>query len=97
MQRLDGFLIERTVFPDGGVGAAAGLHAADAFRGQRGGAGQDALVLEGVDVVGDDGEVVTVAQLAAQHFKQRGLAAADRAADADFEGSHSNIPFCFQL
>ena len=37
------------------------------------------------DVVGDDGDLVIVAQQAAEREQQRGLAAADRSADADGE------------
>ena len=50
---------------------------------QRAGAGQELGVLAGVDVVGDGGDVVAVAQALAERVHQRRLAGADRAADAD--------------
>jgi hypothetical protein len=46
---------------------------------------QELGVLVGVDVVGDDGQLQLVAQGPAQGGHERGLAAADRAADADPE------------
>ena len=63
--------------------AAAGFHAGDAVGGQRARAHQIFGVPLGVDVVGDGGDVVAVAQFLAQQVHQRGLAGADRAADAD--------------
>ena len=63
--------------------AAAGLDADDALGRERAGARQELGVLLGVDVVGDDGDVVVVAHRLAQALDQRGLARADRAADAD--------------
>ena len=48
-------------------------------------AGQELGVLPREDVVGDDGELVIVAKQPAEREQQRGLAAADRAADADGE------------
>ena len=47
---------------------------------------QELRVLLGVDVVGHDRDVVAVAQRAAQRERERGLAGADRAADADAQG-----------
>ena len=67
--------------------AAAGLHAGDAFRRQRAGARKIFGIPFGVDVVGDGGDLVFVAQLLAQRIHQRGLAGADRAADADAQGA----------
>ena len=46
---------------------------------------QELGVLAGEDVVGDDAEPHAVAQRAAEREDERGLAAADRAADADGE------------
>ena len=63
--------------------AAAGLDPDDALRRQRLGARQELRVLLGVDVVGDDGDLVAVAHMLAQAVDERGLARADRAADAD--------------
>ena len=57
--------------------------AEDAVRRQRAGACQELRVFLGVDVVGDRGDVVAAAQEFAQGVHQRGLAGADRAADAD--------------
>jgi len=45
----------------------------------------------GVDIVGDRGDVVTVAQALAQRIHQRSLAGADRPADADAQGSVGDV------
>jgi putative NIF3 family GTP cyclohydrolase 1 type 2 len=66
--------------------AAAGFHAHDAFWRQRAGHREQALVFLGVDVVGDDHQAPALAHRLAQHFHQRGLAAAHRAADAHAQG-----------
>ena len=79
---VDRLEVDRGVLADRGVRAAAGLHAHDALGLQRAGHGEQALVFLGVDVVGDDDEVVALAHRLAQHLDQRGLARADRAADA---------------
>src|SRR3989344_4028605 len=79
---VDGLEVDGGVFADGGVGAATGLHAHDAVRVQRAGHGQQAMVFLGVDVVGDDDEVVVLAHGLAEHLQQGGLAGADGAADA---------------
>ena len=79
--------IDRGVLANGGVRAAAGFHAGDAIGGERARAHQIFGVPLGVDVVGDGGDFVSVAQLLAQQIHQRGLAGADRAADADAQGS----------
>ena len=83
---VDGFQIDRRIFPNGRVWAAAGLHPHDAFGGQRAAFGQQALVFLGVDVIGDGDQVVFVAHAFAQHFEQRGFAGAHWAADADAQG-----------
>ena len=75
--------VDRGVLADRGVRAAAGLDADDALGRERFVAHQELRVLLGVDVVGDDAELVFVAQRAAQRQRQRGLAGTDRAADAD--------------
>ncbi len=85
-QTLDGAQIDRGVLADGGVRAAAGLDALDAFGGQRLHAGQRLGVLGGVDVVGDDAERIFVAHRLAEFGGQRRLAGADRPADADAQG-----------
>ena len=83
----DGGEVDRGVLADRGVRAAAGLDAEDAFGRERAGAGQELGVLLGVDVVGDRGDVVVVAEALAERIHQRGLAGADGAADADAEGT----------
>ena len=65
--------------------ATAGLDAHDALFRQGAGHGEQARILLGVDVVGDGAEVVAIAHALAEHLHQRGLAGADRAADADAE------------
>ena len=57
-QAVDGLQVDRGVLADGGVRAAARLHADDALDGQRPAAHQELRVLLGVDVVGDGGDVV---------------------------------------
>src|SRR5271154_1637656 len=63
--------------------AAAGLDAEDAFRRERLVAHQELRVLLGIDVVGDCGDVVLVAQRLAQCERQRRLARSNGPADAD--------------
>src|SRR5262249_5670797 len=63
--------------------AAAGLDAEDALGRQRARARKELGILFRIDVVGDDGDVVLVAHMLAQAIDERGLAGADRAADAD--------------
>src|SRR5690606_11092504 len=70
-----------------GVRAAARLHAHDAIFRQRLTAREDQRVFLGVDVVGDDGDRIVFAQGFAQFLGQRGLAGADRPADADAQGA----------
>ena len=82
----DGREIGRGVLADRGVRAAAGFDAGDALGHERAGAHQIFGVPFGVDVVGDGGDLVAVAQPLAQRVHQRGLARADRAADADAQG-----------
>ncbi len=83
----DGGEIDRSVLADRGMRAAAGLDAEDAIGRKRAGARQELGVLLGVDVVGDRGDVVAVAQLLAERVHQRRLAGADGAADADAQGA----------
>lgn len=80
---VDGLEVDGAVLADGGVRAAAGFHAHDAFGGQGAADGEQALVFLGVDVVGDGDEVVFVAHGLAEHFQDGRLAGADGAADAD--------------
>src|SRR3546814_14042025 len=64
----------RSILADRRMRAAAGLDAGDAQRIERAGADQELGILLGVDVVGDDGDVPVVAQMAAEPFDQRRLA-----------------------
>ena len=84
-QLVDGVQVGGDVVADGGVRAAAGAHRADALVGQHAVPAQEVGVLGGVDVVGHHGQRQPVAQRPAQRRDQRGLAAADRTADADLE------------
>ena len=84
-QVVDGGEVDRGVLADRGVRAAAGLDADDALEGQGLGAHQELGVLAGVDVVGDRGDRPAVAHALAELVHQRGLAGADRTADADAE------------
>ena len=63
--------------------AGAGLHRADPVVRQHPGPAQEVGVLGRVDVVGDDADRQLAGQRPAQRGDQRGLAAADRSADAD--------------
>src|SRR5262249_5764325 len=83
----DGGEVDRGVLADRGVRAAAGLDPDDALRMERPRAGQELRVLLGIDVVGDDRDVVAVAHMLAEAVDERGLAGADRAADADAQGT----------
>src|SRR4030095_4628222 len=47
--------------------------------------------LAGIDVVGDDGDLVGIGEAAAEALKQGGLAGADRAADADANGKAHDL------
>src|SRR5262245_51813828 len=79
--------MDLSVLADRGVRAAAGLDPRDTLGGKRAGAHEIFGVPLGVDVVGDGGDLVAGAQRLAQRVHQRGLARADRAADADAEGA----------
>ena len=79
--------VDRAILADGGVRAAAGLDAHDALVGERARPHQDLGVLLGVDVVGDRAQIEAVAKRLAQRLHERGLAGADRAADADAQRS----------
>src|ERR1700722_608495 len=75
--------VDRGVLADRGVRTAAGLDAADAFGRQRTAAGQKLGVLAGIDVVGDRDDLEALAHALAEMVHQRGLAGADRSANAD--------------
>ncbi len=63
--------------------AASGLDSADALRRQRAAPGQELGILPGIDVVGDRHQLEAAAHFLAEPVHQRGLARADRSADAD--------------
>src|SRR5690606_6072848 len=77
--------IDRGVLADRRMRAAARLHPLDALGRQGPRAGQDELVLLGVDVVRHDDQVVALPHRLAEHLDQGRLAGADGAADADAE------------
>ena len=79
--------VRADVLADRGVRAAAGFDGSDLRGGKRFVAVEELGILAREDVVGDHAEPERVAQLAAQREHQRGLAAADRTADADGEGA----------
>ena len=79
----DGGEVDRGVLADGSMRAATGLDPDDALGRQGAGTGQELGILAGVDVIGDDGNGVTVAHGLAERVGERGLAGADRPADAD--------------
>src|SRR6185503_14091696 len=78
--------VHRRVLADGGVRAAAGLHADDAVGGQRLAADEKLHVLAREDVVGEDPEAIAVAHRLAQGIDERRLAGSNRPADPDSEG-----------
>ena len=83
LEVLDGVEVGGDVVADRGVRAAAGLHRADPLGRQHAVAQQEVGVLGGVDVVGHDGQPQLAGERPAQRRDQRGLAGADRPADAD--------------
>jgi hypothetical protein len=85
LQVFHGGHVHAGVVPDGGVGAAAGLHAADAVGGEHALAQQELGVLAGVDVIGDDGEGMLVFEPLAEAQDAHRLAGADGAADTQAE------------
>jgi len=77
--------VRRDVLADRGVRAAAGLDGADPGERQGLVPGEELGVLAREDVVGHHAERAAIAKRAAQRQHERGLAAADRAADPDGE------------
>jgi hypothetical protein len=69
------------------VRAAARLDADDPLWLERTGTGEKLGVFLGVDVVGDGGDVVALAEALAECIHQRRLAGADRPANADAQRS----------
>ena len=80
------FQIDRGIFANGGVWAAARFDADDPLGREGFIAHQKIGVFTGVDIVGDHGQVVTVAQGQAQGQGQGRFAGTDRATDADAQG-----------
>src|SRR5260221_1940325 len=74
--------VDRSVLADRRVRTAAGLDTDDALGSQRLVADEKLRVFLGVDVVRHDGDLVAAAQRTAKRKRQRGLARADRSADA---------------
>src|SRR5262249_56773388 len=72
----DGCEVDRGVLADRGVRAAAGLDPDDALRVERPRAGQELRVLLGIDVIGDDRDVVAVAHMLAEAGLEGGPARA---------------------
>src|SRR5262245_51127438 len=68
------------------MGTAPRLDAHDPLGGEGVGPGENELVLLGVDVVGDDVQVVGFSQAPAQGLDQGGLARADRPTDPHAQG-----------
>ena len=83
LQFLNGLEVHGGVFAHGGMGTATGFDTNDALFGQSLGARENESVFSGVDVVGDDGEAVTVAHPFAKLLDERGFAASNGSADAD--------------
>ena len=67
--------------------AAAGLDPGDAIGNQCAGTHQIFRVPFGVNVVGDGGDLIAVAQPLTERVHQRGFPGADRTADADAQGT----------
>ena len=64
-QARDCFEVDGCIFADRGVGVAASFNADDAVRRQRVVGDEELGVFFGIDVVGDDGELIASAQAAA--------------------------------
>ncbi len=79
------------VFADGGVRAAAGFDGADAVGFEGFVAHEEFAVFFGEDVVGDGGDLVAVAQLAAEGEHQGGFAAADGSTHTDGECASGKV------
>src|SRR5262245_30391701 len=79
--------VHRRVLANGGVRAAARLHADDAIAGQRLAADQEFHVFAGEDVVRDDAEPVALAHPLAQRIDERRFPGADRSTDTDAHGA----------
>ena len=76
IQPRHGFEVDRGILADRRVWTAAGLHADDAIGCERLVAHEELRVFFGVDIVGDDGELVAFAQCATERERERRLAGA---------------------
>ncbi len=88
---LEGEEVGGDVFTDGGMGAAAGFHGADAFGGQGLVTDEKLAVFAGEDVVGDCGEIQAGAQVPTELQHERGFAAADGSPDSHGEGALGEV------
>lgn len=91
VQAGNGLQIDRRIFTDGRVRAAARFDADNAIRRQRLHAHQRFRIFGRVDVIGDDGDGIVLAHRLAQLLRQRRLAGTDRATDPNAQGSMSRF------
>src|SRR5262245_26485895 len=80
---FNGSKVHGSIFPNCGVRTAAGLDAHDTLRGQRLSTCENELVFLGVNVVGNDVDVVVVPEPLAQCFNERCLSRANGATNTD--------------
>ena len=80
---IDGFQIDRRVLANGRVWAPSGFNSENPFGRKGAGDNQKPLILLGVDVVGDNNDVVPVSHQFTEHLDQSCFAGSDGAADAD--------------
>ena len=85
---LDGLEVHTCVLANGGVRAAAGLHAHDTVGGKHRVLGQKLCVLVCVDVVGDDADRVLARHLAHEGLNQCGFARPYGTGDSDANVRH---------
>src|SRR6185295_14174853 len=83
--------VDGRILADRGMRAAAGLDPGNALDRQCAGPGQELRILAGIDIVGDDRDLVAIGEAAAQALQQGGLAGADRAADTDANGKAHDL------
>src|SRR6202008_391494 len=86
--------IDRCILADRRMRATAGLDPGDALGCKRTGAHQIFGVPLRINIVGDRRDLIVAAQALAQRVHQRGLARADRTADADAERTVCTHDFC---
>lgn len=97
MQFFERHEVGRNVFANGGVRTATRLHRANALSRQGIVAHEEFAVFLGENVVGDGGDIQPVPEALAELKHEGGLAAADRAADADGERTLLEIPVKRQI